>query len=107
MTARDPEELEATGAPATAELPASTTVGAVHLTVADLERSLDYYGGAIGLRVLQRDGASASLGAGERELLVLVEEPGARPATGHTGLYHFALLLPRRVDLARWLAHAA
>ena len=33
--------------------------------------------------------------------------PGARPAPGHTGLYHFALLLPERADLARWLAHAA
>src|SRR5581483_1505853 len=26
---------------------------------------------------------------------------------GHTGLFHFALLLPDRADLARWLAHAA
>jgi catechol 2,3-dioxygenase len=40
------------------------------------------------------------------ELVVLVEERGAVPATGHTGLYHFALLVPARVDLARWLAHA-
>lgn len=107
MNTRDPEELEAAGAPANAELPASTTVGVVHLTVADLERSLDYYRRAIGLAVLHRDGASASLGVGERELLFLVEEPGAQPAVGHTGLYHFAMLLPRRVDLARWLAHAA
>jgi catechol 2,3-dioxygenase len=38
---------------------------------------------------------------------VLVEEPGARPAFGHTGLYHFALLVSRRADLARWLVHAA
>jgi catechol 2,3-dioxygenase len=38
---------------------------------------------------------------------VLVEERGARPAPGHTGLFHFALLLPDRTDLARWLAHAA
>ena len=37
---------------------------------------------------------------------MLVEEPGARPAYGYTGLFHFALLLPERVDLARWLAHA-
>jgi catechol 2,3-dioxygenase len=104
---RDPEELEATGAPARAELPAPTTVGPVHLTVADLERSLDYYQRAVGLDVLQRDGGCASLGVGRRELLFLVEKRGARPATGHTGLYHFAMLLPRRVDLARWLAHAA
>jgi catechol 2,3-dioxygenase len=105
--ARDPEELEATGAPASAEVPASTTVGAVQLTVAELERSLEYYGQAIGLQVLNRDGASASLGVPGRELLHLVQETGARPATGYTGLYHFALLVPERVDLARWLAHAA
>jgi catechol 2,3-dioxygenase len=104
---RDPEELEATGAPASAQLAADTTVGAVHLTVAGLERSLEYYVQAVGLEVLDRDGLRASLGAGGRELLVLVEEPGARPAGGHTGLYHFALLVRDRVDLARWLAHAA
>lgn len=106
-TPRDPEELEASGAPARAELPGATTVGAVHLTVAELERSLEYYGRAIGLDVLERDGARASLGAGGYELLVLVEERGAPPARGHAGLYHFALLVPDRVDLARWLAHAA
>ena len=89
-----------------ASIAPSTTMGAVHLTVADLDRSLAYYEGAIGLRVLARDGAHASLGAGGRELLVLVEERGARPASGYTGLYHFALLLPERVELARFLAHA-
>lgn len=104
---RDPEELEAAGAPARAELPALTTVGAVHLTVADLARSLGYYQRAVGLMVLGREAGTASLGVEGRELLVLVEERGARPAPGHTGLYHFAVLLPERVDLARWLAHAA
>jgi catechol 2,3-dioxygenase len=105
--ALDPEELEATGAPASAEVPASTTVGPVHLTVAELERSLQYYGQAIGLQILHRDGASASLGVPGRELLHLVEETGAQPGAGYTGLYHFALLVPERPDLARWLAHAA
>jgi catechol 2,3-dioxygenase len=107
MAPRDPEELEAAGAPARASLAASTTVDAVHLTVANLEHSVDYYVRAVGLDVLDRDGGSAALGSGGRELLFLVDEPGAQPARGHTGLYHFALLLPARVDLARWLAHAA
>ena len=49
----------------------------------------------------------ASLGTGERELLHLVEEPGAEPADGYSGLYHFALLVPERVQLAAWIAHAA
>jgi catechol 2,3-dioxygenase len=61
----------------------------------------------IGLEVLEREGVSASLGVEGRELVGLVEEPGARPAHGHTGLYHLALLVPGRADLARWLAHAA
>jgi catechol 2,3-dioxygenase len=79
----------------------------VQLTVSDLERSLHYYQGVIGLEVLAQDDARAGLGAGGTELLVLVESPGASPAYGHTGLYHFALLLPARIELARWLAHAA
>jgi len=85
----------------------STTVGPVHLTVSDLDRSLRYYREAIGLEALERTAGRASLGAGGRELLVLTEAPGARPVQGATGLYHFALLVPERVDLARWLAHAA
>ena len=107
MPPRDPEELEATGAPGSATLPPSTTVGEVHLTVADLDRSLGFYRRALGLKVLDHVGGTATLGVDGRVLLVLVEERGARPARGHTGLYHFALLLPERVDLARWLAHAA
>jgi catechol 2,3-dioxygenase len=106
LTPRDPEEVEATGLAARAELSAATAVGAVHLTVAELARSLEYYRGAVGLELLRSDGSRASLGAGGRELLVLVEERGARPAGGYTGLYHFALLVPARFDLARFLAHA-
>lgn len=104
---RDPEELEAGADGASAEISPDTRMGAVHLTVSDLDRSLAYYRTAVGLDVLEQSDGRASLGAGTRELLVLVEERDARPASGHTGLYHFALLLPERVDLARWLAHAA
>jgi catechol 2,3-dioxygenase len=91
----------------THEIAAATTVGPVALTVADLPRSTSWYGEALGLETLEEAGGRASLGAGGRELLVLVEEPEARPALGYTGLYHFALLVPERVELARWLAHAA
>jgi catechol 2,3-dioxygenase len=83
-------------------------MGPVELTVADLDRSLDYYGEQIGLQVLGQEDGQASLGGqGGSELLKLVEEAGARPADGYAGLYHFALLVPERRDLARWLAHAA
>jgi catechol 2,3-dioxygenase len=82
-------------------------MGTVHLTVSDLSRSLDYYRRAIGLDVLHEADGEAVLGSGGEPLLQLAELPGARPADGYSGLFHFALLVPERVDLARWLAHAA
>jgi catechol 2,3-dioxygenase len=103
----DPEESATAGAPTVDEIPADTRLGAVHLTVADLGRSVDYYEREIGLAVRDREAGRASLGTGGEDLLVLVEEPGAKPADGFSGLYHFALLVPDRADLARWLTHAA
>jgi catechol 2,3-dioxygenase len=84
----------------------ATTVGPVRLTVSDLERSVAYWRDAIGLDVLARAGNQASLGAGGRELIAFVEEPGAGPARRYAGLFHVALLVPERRDLAAWLAHA-
>ena len=79
-----------------------TTVGAVHLTVSDLERSRAYYRDTIGLDEL----GDGSFGVDGRELLHLVEEPGAKPSTGYAGLFHFALLVPERAYLSAWLRHA-
>jgi catechol 2,3-dioxygenase len=81
-------------------------MGPVELSVADLDRSLDYWRETVGLRVLARENGTASLGS-DSELVVLVEEEGAQPDVGHTGLFHVALLVPDRPSLARWLAHAA
>ena len=88
-------------------LPAATRMGRVDLSVSDLGRSVDYYTNAIGLSVLSQNGGEVTLGAGSEELLRLVEEPGARPATGFSGLFHVAMLVPERDALARWLAHAS
>ena len=103
----DPEELAGRGALAAEPIPSELTLGPVHLTVADLARSLEYYRTQIGLDVLGEENGRATLGAGSRSLLVLYEEPGARPADGYSGLFHYALLVPERRALARWLAHAA
>ena len=84
----------------------TTTVGTVQLAVSDLPRSLAYYTDAIGLALLASSGGEATLGTGGDVLLHLVEEPGARPADGYSGLFHFALLVPERGDLAGWLRHA-
>jgi catechol 2,3-dioxygenase len=105
----DPEELTATAAvaPPTSAIAAGTHMGPVRLTVADLDRSIAYYGDALGLVALRREDRVVTLGAGIRELLLLQEVPGAVPSDGYPGLYHFALLVPERADLARFLAHVA
>ena len=92
-----------------ATLPATLRLGPVHLTVTDLDRSVDFYKRSIGLRTHRRGdgevtlgaGGEAPLGATGEDLLVLVEERGARRAGRHAGLYHFALLHPSRLELAR------
>ena len=84
-----------------ATLPDGLRLGPVHLTVTDLERSIPFYETAIGLQLARRDGAEAALGTGGEDLLVLTEEPSARPAGRHAGLYHYALLYPAREELAR------
>ena len=88
----------------------ATRIGAVHLTVADLEGQIAFYEQMIGLRLLEREGATASLGvtgggadAGS-SLLRLTEVREARRTTGTTGIYHFAILLPSRKELGRVIA---
>jgi catechol 2,3-dioxygenase len=80
----------------------------VTVSVSDLERSIDYWANAIGLRVNARESGTARMGVEDRDLVVLEEQPGARPGRGtNTGLFHLALLLPDRAALASWLEHAA
>jgi catechol 2,3-dioxygenase len=84
-----------------------TTIGPVTLTVADLPRALAFYTERLGFRVHAQDGGTARLGAGARDLLVLVERKGAHRASGTTGLFHFAVLLPTREALSLALARLA
>lgn len=85
----------------------NTYVGSVHLTVSELERSLRFYGDVLGFNTRQRQDSTAWLTAdGMTSPLVLTEQAGARPKPPRTtGLYHFAILVPSRVDLARSLRH--
>jgi catechol 2,3-dioxygenase len=82
-------------------LPATLRLGAVHLIVSDLDRSVAFYEDAIGLKLHHREVAVAAMGVGEEDLLVLYDEPEARRSGRHAGLYHYALLFPSRQELAR------
>lgn len=80
-----------------------TSIGAVHLTVADLDRSVRFYQTHLGCTLHERDDVTARLGAGGPDLVVLTESSSARRAHGVTGLYHFAILVPFRIELAQSL----
>ena len=83
------------------------TIGTVHLRAADIDRLSAFYTDVIGLKTLRREDATVYLGAGEAELLALTAAPDAKRAPNSTGLYHFALLVPSRYDLARSLRRLA
>ncbi|KRE11850.1 hypothetical protein ASE63_19030 [Bosea sp. Root381] len=80
-------------------------IGAVTLRVHDLPRLIAFYRDSIGLSVIEQSTDSAMLGI-DGEVLVRLKTGATRP-TSPAGLFHLAILLPSRVDLADWLAHAA
>lgn len=98
-----------TVAPPAYQLPADLSLGPVRLQIADLERSIAYYERVTGLRVLERTASSAIMGAHDdgAPLVELRERAGATPVPrrGRLGLYHFAILLPDRAALGRFVAH--
>ena len=98
-------------APRGHRLPAATRLGEVRLRVAKLDRSLDFYTSVLGMRIMERTAARASLGAqdSDRALVELNEVPGVRPVPrrGRLGLFHFAILLPVRSALGRFVTHLA
>src|SRR3982074_2973288 len=83
---------------------AQTGVGAVHIGVTDGNRALRFSRDYVGLTPLPSDEAALRMGAANRELVVL--HPGAeRPVVPRTsGLYHLAILVPDRKELARVIA---
>lgn len=90
-------------------LPDTTHLGRVRLQVADLDRSIDFYEKVLGLRLIRRSEDSASLGphGEDREIVHLRQLRSARavPRRGRLGLYHFAILLPDRASLGRFVSH--
>jgi catechol 2,3-dioxygenase len=91
-------------------LPGGTRVGGVCLQVSDLDRSVAYYTQVLGLRVIGEGTDRVVLGPQreDRPLVSLQTASGVvRGRRGAFGLYHFAILLPGRAELARFALHLA
>ncbi|HEX7121104.1 MAG TPA: VOC family protein [Gemmatimonadaceae bacterium] len=90
-------------------LPSASRLGPVRLAVTDLGRSVTWYQQALGFRAMRREAESAVLAAqdDERPVIELHQPQGVRAAAGRgrLGLYHFAILLPDRVSLGRFVRH--
>ena len=86
------------------ELPADTRLGAIRLRAGDVGLLRDFYERVIGLRAIASEDGVTALGAGDRSLVELISDPDApaRPPRT-TGLFHLAVLVPTRADLARAL----
>ncbi|WP_141434484.1 VOC family protein [Bacillus sp. 03113] len=84
-----------------------TFVSYVHLIVQQLERSLLFYEGLLGFQILERTENKVTLTVDGENPLVTIEQPeGVLPKEPRrSGLYHFALLLPSRKELAKVLQH--
>ncbi len=86
-----------------------TRIGHVHLKVSDLEKSVSFYTETMGFELVSyygRDAAFVSAGGYHHHigLNTCHSRGGGPPPSNTTGLYHFAILLPNRKELARTLA---
>ncbi len=87
----------------------ATSLGAVSLVVADIERTRSFYEHALGLRLVDQVGDTVLLGSDPATPLVeLGGRPDAPPRPrGATGLFHLAVLVPSRPELARAVRRVA
>lgn len=79
----------------------------VEIKVADLDRSIKYYTEIIGFQILQQTADRVVFTTdGQSSILSIVQPEGAYQSPQKTtGLYHFAILLPSRKDLANIIRH--
>jgi catechol 2,3-dioxygenase len=87
------------------KIPPQTRIGHVHLKVADLQRSIDFYCGLIGFELTTMYGTDAAfISAGGYHhhigLNTWYSKDGPPPPSQSTGLFHTAILFPERKDLA-------
>ena len=77
------------------------------LNVKDLARQTAFYTQVIGLEILSQTATEVVLGAGNKPLVHLIETNREEAVKSSYGLYHMAILLPSREDLADVFKHIA
>lgn len=75
----------------------------VHLLVKDMNRSIYFYHDILGMKIHHKTKTSVSFGTEKSKLIHIEIDQHASPVTSNLGLYHFALLLPNRSELAKMI----
>ena len=86
-------------------IPSKTVISTVTLTVNNMEQQLHFYTDVIGLKIKHELTDRVVLGTTYEDIIVLRNHPNAKQSLRTTGLFHLAILLPTREELASWLKH--
>lgn len=88
-------------------LPEGTHMGEVHIAVTDADSALAIWRDVVGLHLIARDHNELHLGVGDKVLIVLHADARQRARQRALGLYHVAIHVPTRRDLARFVVRAS
>ncbi len=87
-------------------LPLTTKLGPVHIAVTNRDQALAIWRDVVGLELVSEEGNELRLGVG-RKVLIVLETGAVRPAVQRTtGLYHVAIHVPKRTDMAQFAVRA-
>ena len=91
------------------QIDSNTKIASVHLKVSDINQSLQFYESFLGFKIVKKDSSSVFLSPdGKSPFLIALTEIETKTKNSNqknAGLYHFAILLPQRKDLANFLSH--
>ncbi|RCW77518.1 VOC family protein [Saliterribacillus persicus] len=82
-------------------------IESVELEVTNLEKSISFYEDILGFTVIRKADKYVELGTKDEQILVVLHEnkEARKMRQGETGIYHFAILVPERAQLAAFLKH--
>jgi len=91
----------------TFQIESNAKIGSVNLNVSNIEKSLQFYTSFLGFKIVKKESSSVFLSPDGKPpyLVALTETKTKSPNQKSAGLYHFAVLLPHRKDLASFFSH--
>lgn len=91
----------------TFQIESNAKIDSVNLKVSDIENSLQFYTSFLGFKIVKKEESSVFLSPDDKPpyLVALTQTETNTPIQKSAGLYHFAILLPHRKDLANFFSH--